>query len=238
MEMSNRFAALESLDKSFDINNAWESIRENIKTLAKDNLGYQKLKHNKPWFDDVCSKLIDQCKQAKLQWLQNPNQINGDNLQNLRCETSRTFRYKKREYLEGKINELETNNKNKNIRDLYRGINEFKKGYQPRINIIKAENGNLLADPWKVLNRWKNFFNQVLNVHGVHDVRQMDIHTAEPLVPEPSFVEVEIAIGKLRSYKSPGTDRILAELIKAGGETLYSEIKRLICSIRNKEELP
>jgi hypothetical protein len=128
---------LESLYESFDISNAWESIRENIKTSAKDNLGYQKLKHNKPWFDDECSKLIDQWKKAKLQWLQNPNQMNGNNLQNLRCETSRTFRIKKREYLKGKINELETNNKNKNFRDLYRGINKLKKEYQPRINIIK-----------------------------------------------------------------------------------------------------
>jgi hypothetical protein len=41
----------------------------------------------------------------------------------------------------------------------------------------------------------------------------MDIHTTEPLVPEPSLVEVEIAIGKLKSYKSPGTDNIPAELI-------------------------
>jgi hypothetical protein len=134
VEISNRFAALKSLEESFDINNAWESIRENIKTSAKENLGYQKLKHNKPWFDYECSKLIDQRKQAKLQWLQNPNQINRDSLQNVRHETSRIFRNKKREYLKGKI-ELETNNKNKN-RDLYRGINEFKKGYQPRINII------------------------------------------------------------------------------------------------------
>jgi hypothetical protein len=55
--------------------------------------------------------------------LQNPSQINGDNLQNLKHEMKRTFRKKKREYLKGKINELETNNKNKNIRDLYRGIN-------------------------------------------------------------------------------------------------------------------
>jgi hypothetical protein len=117
-------------------------------------------------------------------------------------------------------------------------MDEFKKGYQLRINIIKDENGNLLADPQNVLNRWKNFFNQVLNVHGVHDVGQTDIHTAEPLVTERSLVEVEIAIGKLKSYKSRGTDQIPAELIKAGGETLYSEIHRLICSIWNKEELP
>jgi hypothetical protein len=152
VEISNRFAALESLDESFNINNAWENIRENIKTSAEENLGYQKLKHNKPWFDE-CSKLIDQRKQAKSQWLQNPNQMNGDNLQNLRCETSKIFRKKKREYLKGKINELEINNKNKNIRDLYRGINEVKEGYQHRINIIKDENGNLLADPQNVLNR-------------------------------------------------------------------------------------
>jgi hypothetical protein len=66
----------------------------------------------------------------------------------------------------------------------------------------------------------------------------MDIHTAEPLVPEPSLVEVEIAIGKLKSYKSPSADQILAELVKAGGEKLCSEIHRLICSIWNKEELP
>jgi hypothetical protein len=131
--------------------------------------------------------------------LQNPSQINGRNLKNLRRETSRTFRNKKREYLKGKINELETSNKNKNIRHLYRGINEFKKGYQPRVNIMKDENGNLLADPQSVLNRWKNFFKQVLNIDGAHDFRQMDIYTAGPLVPEPSLVEVEIAIGKLKS---------------------------------------
>jgi hypothetical protein len=66
----------------------------------------------------------------------------------------------------------------------------------------------------------------------------MDIHTAEPLVPEPSLVEVEIAIGKMRSYKSPVTDQIPAEVIKAVGKTLCSEIHRLICCIQNKEELP
>jgi hypothetical protein len=66
----------------------------------------------------------------------------------------------------------------------------------------------------------------------------MDIHTAVPLVPEPSLVEVEIAIGKLKSYKFPGIDRIPAELMKAGRETLHSEIHRLICCIWNKGKLP
>jgi hypothetical protein len=62
-------------------------------------------------------------------------QISGDNLQNLRHETSRTFGNEKREYMKVKINEFETNNKNKNIRDLYRGINEFKKGYNLELTL-------------------------------------------------------------------------------------------------------
>jgi hypothetical protein len=77
----------------------------------------------KPWFDEACSKSVDQRKQAKLQWLRDPSEINGTNLNNVRCETSRCFRNKKREYLEDKINELARKSKNKNIRDLYRGIN-------------------------------------------------------------------------------------------------------------------
>jgi hypothetical protein len=55
VDISNRFAVLESLDVRYDLNNAWEIIRENIKTSAKDNLGYHRLKHNKPWFDYECS---------------------------------------------------------------------------------------------------------------------------------------------------------------------------------------
>jgi hypothetical protein len=46
------------------------------------------------------------------------------------------------------------------------------------------------------------------------------VHTAEPLVPDPSHFEVEIAIAKLKKYKLPGSDQILAELFQAAGETL------------------
>jgi len=78
-----------------------------------------------------------------------------------------------------------------------------------------------------------------LNVHGINDVRQTEIHTAEPLVPEPRASELELAIEKLKkSHKSPGIDQIPAEFIKAGGKTIRREIHKLITSIWNKEELP
>jgi hypothetical protein len=56
-----------------------------------------------------------------------------------------------------------------------------------------------------------------LNVHRASDVRQIEIHTAESLIPDPSPFEVEIAIAKLNRYKPPGSDQIPAELIQAGG---------------------
>jgi hypothetical protein len=81
------------------------------------------LKKHNPWFDEGCAKLVDQKKQVKLKWLQDPRKINGDNLNNIGLEASRNFRKKKNTYLKNEINELVTNSKNKNIRRLYKGMN-------------------------------------------------------------------------------------------------------------------
>ena len=140
--------------------------------------------------------------------------------------------------MKAKIEELETNSKINNIRDLYRGINDVKKGYQPRTGIVKNEKGDLVADSHCIMARWRNYFSHILNVHGVSEVRQAEIHTAEPLVPEPSALEVDLAIEKLKSHKSPGIDQIPAEPIKAGGRTIRSAIHKLIIAIWKKEELP
>jgi hypothetical protein len=91
VEVSNRFAALEDLDSEAEINSASETIRENKKISAKEGLGHYELKKHKPWFDEGWSKLLDRMKQANLQWLQDPSDINEDKLNNLRCEASRNF---------------------------------------------------------------------------------------------------------------------------------------------------
>jgi len=136
IKISNRYAALEKLGDSKD-------IKENIKTSAKENLCLYELKQHKPWFDTECLSFLKEMKQAKMQWLQDPDDSNVDNLNNVRCEDSRYFRNRKKENLKAKTDELEINSMTKNIRDLYRGINNFKKGYQPKTN-IKDEKGDLL----------------------------------------------------------------------------------------------
>jgi hypothetical protein len=75
-------------------------------------------------------------KQVKMQWIQDLSQSTVDNLNNVRHDDSRHFWNKKKKYLTAKIEDLETNSRIKNIIDLYRGINDFKKSYQPRTNIV------------------------------------------------------------------------------------------------------
>jgi hypothetical protein len=80
-----------------------------------------------------------------LQWLQYSSKINCDNQNNTRRKGSRNFRNERKQYLKDKINELATNSKKKNIRDLYRGVDELKIGYQPGSELVKDENGDLLV---------------------------------------------------------------------------------------------
>jgi hypothetical protein len=109
--------------------------------------------------------------------------------------------------------------------------------YQPRNIVVKDEKGDLVADSHSILARWRNHFFQLLDVRGVKDVRQTEVRAAEPLVPELSASEFEMAVEKLKRHKSLGIDQIPAELIKAGGRTIRSELHKLINSIWNKEEL-
>ena len=90
---------MENLCVSKDIKGPWENIKENIKTSAKDSLGLYELKQHKPWFVEECLSFLVQRKQAKLRWLQDPNQSIVDDLNNTRHEASRHFRNKKKEYL-------------------------------------------------------------------------------------------------------------------------------------------
>jgi len=127
--ITNRFTALRNLNNDEDVNSTWQNIKENIQTSVKESLSLHEFKQKKPWFDEECLGFLDQRKRAKMQWIQDPSQSNVDNLNKVRREVSRHFRNKTKAYLRAKIEELETNRRIQNIRDFYRGISDFKKGY-------------------------------------------------------------------------------------------------------------
>ena len=69
---------------------------------------------------------------------------------------------------------------------------------------MKDEKGDLVTGSYSILASWRDYFSRLLNVHGVHDIRQRETHRAEPLVPEPSAFEVDLAIEKLNLLKPTG----------------------------------
>jgi hypothetical protein len=77
---------------------------------------------------------------------------------------------------------------------LYRGISGFKKSYQPRTNIGKGKKSDLFTDCYSIVVRWRNQYSQLFIAYGFSDVRQTELHTAEPLMPEAGAFEVEITI--------------------------------------------
>jgi len=124
-----------------------------------------------------------------MQWLQDTSLRDVGILNNVGSEVRRYSRNNKEEYFKVKIEEIETISKIKSIRGLYRGENDFVKGYQPGNNIVNVEKSSLVTDCHSIFTRWWNHFSQLLNIHGFNDLRQTET-TAEPKVPEPSASEV------------------------------------------------
>jgi len=201
VEITNTFAVLENLKDDVDVSCIWGNMKHNIQISAKESLSMHEWNQHKPFFDEECLGFLDQSKRAKIQWVQDPYESNVGNLNSARREVSRHFRKKKKEYLRSKIEELEANSKIHNVRDLFRGINNFKKGYQPRCNIVKDEKSDLLAQYHSIMVRWRKYFSHLFIVHGMKDVGQAETQKAEPLVPEPSAFEFVLAIDKLKSHK-------------------------------------
>jgi hypothetical protein len=98
---------------------------------------------------------------------------------------------------------------------------------------VKNGNGDLLANSQNILNRQKNYFSQF----SVSDIRQIEIHRTELREPGRRHPEDEIAVAKLKKYKSTGSDQIPADLIQRGGERLLPAIHKSINSLWNQEEL-
>ena len=102
----------------------------------------------------------------------------------------------------------EENSKNKNIREMYKGINEFMKGYQPHTYVIKTDDGTIVADTASISSRWEQFFGNLLNVNQSSSPEGSEIYTVEPDIPEPSLVEVELVTENLKKHTAPGVDNI------------------------------
>jgi hypothetical protein len=100
----------------------WESIKENIKTRAKESFGLHELMYRKERFVEEGLRCLAQRKQAKMQWVQGPNQSTVDNLNDIRRDTSRNCGNKRNLHTKTNIDLTENTIRYKIVTDLYMGI--------------------------------------------------------------------------------------------------------------------
>ncbi|XP_072389259.1 uncharacterized protein [Diabrotica undecimpunctata] len=135
-------------------------------------------------------------------------------------------------------------NQNKNF---YREVRQHKRGsYISTSNFVRDKNGEMLAAENKIIERWAEYFEDLLNIQNFTDENndnggnngEHEYQMVELEIPPPSMEEITHAIKTLKNNKSPGLDNIDAELIKTGGHGLISNIQQLIEMAWQQEIFP
>jgi len=106
-----------------------------------------------------------------MQWLQDTNQSNVDNLKNVSLETRRYCMNKQGEIWKLNLMSLKQRVRTKNIRDSYMDINGFKNGYQRITDIVKNDKVYQVLDTHRIMSKWRNHFSQLLNISWINVVR-------------------------------------------------------------------
>ncbi|CAM4830075.1 unnamed protein product [Rotaria magnacalcarata] len=110
---------------------------------------------------------------------------------------------------------------------------------------IGDKNGKLLVNSTDQLERWREYFCELLNVHSTVDpyvINEVQITTPSRLDlkrqnKQPSFEEVKIVLNQMKSRKAPGSDEVTADILKAGGESVIKWLHEMFTGMRENEQV-
>ena len=243
LNLSNRFAILDQLEEENEEENVqitWNDIKNGIREAAEDTVGFREQTNRNAWFDDECWRAIDQRKKAQQKCLQSPdNEAFREEFLQKRRQANTTKRRKKRENIDRELDEIDKSMNEGHITKAYKGLSALKKGYQARAKMIRDINGNIIPGESEVMERWKQYFSDLLNRPDPDNpLEEIMYQTAEEYTPEPTREEVIYAIKSLKNNKAPGEDGLNTELFKYGGEALTTKLFVLIRLIWRQETKP
>ena len=135
------------------------------------------------------------------------------------------------------MEELELARNRNETRKFYHSLNQSRKEFKPKTNMCRKENGDIVSSEDEILERWANYFGELLG--GEREERNI-VHTYENTqeVREPDLEDIKRATERLKSNKSPGSDGIVAELLKAGSDVIAEVLYKIIFRIWTEERMP
>ena len=228
---------LENINESHNIEEEWACIKQTILETAKEVIGQAPKAKNEEWFDDECRRAVEMKKQAKLKCLQRNTRSNKDDFNKKKTYAYRLCRKKKREALSKKIKEIGEHHNNNASKKFYKKVKGTQPDFNPKLNICKDKNGEVLTENGKVMERWREYFNDIFT-RNAEQIEPIIYYTVEPEIKEPTYEEVTYVIMCLKNHKAAGSDGITAELLSNGGDALFHRIHQLIQMIWREERVP
>jgi sorting nexin-29 len=208
-----------------------------MKEAAESCLGFHQ-PGKKEWFDDECKEAVQKVIDASKMRM---TRARVEEVRQLQRDKKELLRRKKRDFDRRCLDEIEELQSMNESRKFFNAVKFARKKFQPRVAICKAKSGELLCSQSQVLDRWREHFQETLNVGEVCQVseapRLYERNDGKDL-PEPTLEEVREAIARLKNNKAPGEDGLSAELFKTGCSRLEESIHNIIVQVWREEKMP
>uniref|UniRef100_A0A8D8PVV0 Craniofacial development protein 2 n=1 Tax=Cacopsylla melanoneura TaxID=428564 RepID=A0A8D8PVV0_9HEMI len=224
-----------------NIDEKWDEAKNTILEVARENIGEKEHGKNEDWFDEKCKQIIERKNQARNIMMNTNTRSNAETYRNLRRESKKVIRSKKREALKQKVKEIDELSKENEQRKFYAAINKMKNGFQPRMNACRDRNGEILTNNEEILNRWTQHFKELLNEEE-SELSTQNQHEQQPEQEAeenlPTLQEIQRSIQKMKNNRAPGIDNINAELLKYGGDATDNMMLEIIQMVWKEEKMP
>jgi len=221
------------------VDEKWNKTKDILNKISDDVIGKQK-KTKKPWFNDTCMKALKRKKETRKQWLNDIDNVEKENNYIIcKKEVNNIIRYEKRRYTKNMLEETEEHQKMNRSRLLFQNINALRKGFKKQEKFLKNCDGMLITDPNDILDKWKDYFENLLNCDEPIDTfNWTDVEPNESEYLPPSRIEIAEQIKRLKNHKTPGEDGIQAEILKKLDEEAISNIHNLVDLVWKEEKIP